>query len=924
MTENEKQGALLAPVDANIGGFYQASLTLAAAGRPQAGVEICRAALKSNQDDRIWHALHWAAVLNLDLNTVADCIHHFAQNSTRTDKYIHEWLKKAKRDLLGLVALTQNPECGDRIELLLADAKEALAMQKANPELKKQLGIAESDKVIGHVSLGSQDDLDVLIEACASLSREGEKFKLLLVSGEHSLRPSVRAAIEDSKNLSWIINAVSVTYDQLPDYYSLIDIVVVPRGSIPTKHPEQPLQLAEALAYQKPTISSDTAPLSKYIGENAQVATFKSGNVGDLKRKICSWLRDSKPAISSQPAQWSKRGQELPPGTPSTKESGPKNSSVSTANSSVHISPRHFTLVEKRRQVFAEIDVPVRGSTLEIAASVVYNTKSSHTKKKALLLFEFGDADGNRIEEFPGLNVSPLFKQHFFYLNSNSKMPDGGVCNILELRLPLRVATIKIELAPFGIRSDESITVRIQGQLAAVSSEISANRQCGKPGSLPRPIVHTPPQKRLSSDLTVACILDEFTAECLSHEVNLIKVTQQSWQSQIEENFPDFLLVESCWKGNSGDWGTLTKGSGGGSKLRGLLRHCEAHGIPTVFWNKEDPPHYEKFGPIAKFFDLVVTTDINMVPCYKADFGIDAHPLSFGAQPKIHNPEPTISRLDKAVFAGSYYADKPKRCADFKAVMHHLDLAGIDYDIFDRNHERGIEKFVFPEPYRSRIVGNLPPEDIWKAHKGYSYQVNMNSVQNSATMFARRVYESLASGTPVISNEAVGVRELFGDVVIMAGGDKSISEQLAELRANPQAYKRLACEGVRKVMREHTYGHRIQALCALLGLEVDVALPETVLAVTAKCEEDIEHAKQLFAEQTASRKRLFIELENFDTAYKYLNESNASTTFAMRLARGLYDDKRVFYGGDKVLQWDIETEISPETLEDFSYWGTVT
>lgn len=190
-------------------------------------------------------------------------------------------------------------------------------------------------------------------------------------------------------------------------------------------------------------------------------------------------------------------------------------------------------------------------------------------------------------------------------------------------------------------------------------------------------------------------------------------------------------------------------------------------------------------------------------------------------------------------------------------------------------------------------------------------------------MFARRIYESLASGTPVISNDSVGVRELFGDVVIMSSDQKSIAEQLRELEASPAAYQELARRGVRKVMREHTYGHRIQTLCRLLGINVEVVLPDTTLVFTASSEADVNRAKQLFSKQTASRKHLFIELEKFDTAYKFLNETSDTITYVMQLAHEFYTDERQFYGSDKVLKRNVNDDLPAEALEDFAYWGKV-
>lgn len=610
---------------------------------------------------------------------------------------------------------------------------------------------------------------------------------------------------------------------------------------------------------------------------------------------------------------------------PQTEPKAPTKSAAAAepppADETVQITPKQLTLNGNSKKTVADIiKVPVPGATLELSAAVVYRLKSGATTRKAVLLFDFLNQQGNKIATLPGIGVAAAFKQHFRYLNANSKTADAKPHEVFKLQLPTEVASVSISVGSLGIKDNEQVELRIQGRCYSEEAEKELKRQLLQRQPLPEAIIHDPRQKSYTSDLTVACVLDEFTAECLSHEVTLIKVTQEAWQSQIEQNPPDFLLVESCWKGSDGNWGTITKGSGGGKKLSGLLRYCKQQGIPTVFWNKEDPPHYDKFGPIATLFDLAITTDVNMVPRYKADFGIDVHPLSFGAQPRIHNPEPVIPRLSKAVFAGSYYGDKPKRCEDFNAVMGQLERAHVPYDIFDRNFQQGIEKFAFPDHYQDSIVGNLPPEEVWKAHKGYKYQVNMNSVQDSATMFARRVYESLASGTPVISNDSVGVRELFGDIVIMPG-EQSIAEQLRALESSPQAYQALARRGVRAVMREHTYGHRIQALCRLLGMEVEVDLLKVTLAVTARSEADIERAKQLFAAQTAQRKHLFIELENFDTAYQFLNATDDNVTYAMQLAHEFYANEPHYYGSDRVLKHDLTAPLAAEALEDFLYWG---
>ncbi|ATH79324.1 hypothetical protein CLM76_17735 [Vreelandella venusta] len=825
-------------------------------------------------------------------------------------------------------------------------------IKTANPALKKRLGIEESDKVVGYIgSFSAYEGLEVLLEACAQLVAQGEKIKLLLVGDEQPITQAVgdHAVAKEADSTPWLIQVGRVPHEQVGDYYALLDAVVIPRKPLAVCNIVPPIKAAEALSYGKRLVVSDIAPLAEYAKEHTGVVSFNADNASSLFETLQKSLKLPAPKPSSdllfsahaEPIvkvltieKW-QQGIESettvePVVAPATEPAAVKlptpaatpKPALAPKDETVHITKKQLTLSGNSKKSVADfIKVPVPGATLELSAAVIYRLKSAATSRKAVLLFDFLDKEGNKKATVPGIGIAAAFKQHFRYLNANSKTLDETTKEVFKLTLPEDVVSVSLSVGSLGIKDDEQVELCIQGRCYSEAAEKERKRQLLQRQPLPTAIVHDPQHKRLTSDLTVACVLDEFTAECLSHEVKLIKVTQEDWQSQIEQNPPDFLLVESCWKGNDGNWGTITKGSGGGKKLSGLLRYCKQQGIPTAFWNKEDPPHYDKFGPIAKLFDLAITTDVNMVPRYKADFGIDAHPLSFGAQPRIHNPEPVIPRLSKAVFAGSYYGDKPKRCDDFNQVMGEVKRAGVQYDIFDRNYQQGIEKFFFPDHYQDSIVGNLPPDEVWKAHKGYKYQVNMNSVQDSATMFARRVYESLASGTPVISNDSVGVRQLFGDVVIMPG-EQSIAEQLRALEASPQDYQALARRGVRAVMRDHTYGHRIQSLCRLLGMEVEVALPKVALAITATSEADIQRAKQLFETQTARNKKLFIELENFDTAYQFLSQSNDTVTYAMKLAREFYSAERRYYGHKRVLKHDVTELLPVEALEDFLYWGT--
>lgn len=597
--------------------------------------------------------------------------------------------------------------------------------------------------------------------------------------------------------------------------------------------------------------------------------------------------------------------------------------SASPLDETVYIKPEHLTLEGScKKNLTGTIKVPVRGATLEFTASVAYRLKSTTSARKAVLLFDFLDQDDSKIASVPGIGVAAVFKQHFRYLNANCESVDAKPQEVFKLKLPKNVVKVSVSVASLGISDEEQVELKIQGRCYNEVAIKKKKEQALKLQGLPKPALHDPDKKIRSSDLNVACILDELTSECMSHEVNMIKLTRENWQEQLEKTKADFLLVESCWRGNDGNWGTLTKGSGGGKKLGGLLRYCKEQAIPTVFWNKEDPPHYDKFGAVAALFDVAITTDINMVPNYKKDFGITAHALSFAAQPKIHNPSIGVDRINKAVFAGSYYSEREDRCNDFHDIVSDLETAGVGCDIFDRNHMSGIERFKYPEKYADNIMGKLPPEELWKVNNGYKYQINLNSVTGSSTMFARRVYESLASGTPVVSNASKGVSELFGDLVIMNDSNGNIVDKVRELEHSPEKYNYLAKAGVRRVMREHTYGHRVKEICELIGINITLDQPEVTALATVNSAADVERVKSIFWDQTYPNKKLFISLEKFTGAHVFLNQSDRYVSFAMKLGNKFYDNDENFYLSDRLVQLDLCKRVNREYLEDAVYWGS--
>lgn len=349
-----------------------------------------------------------------------------------------------------------------------------------------------------------------------------------------------------------------------------------------------------------------------------------------------------------------------------------------------------------------------------------------------------------------------------------------------------------------------------------------------------------------------AVILDEFSASAFAYEWEMIRLTPENWPSVVANDRIDLLFVESAWNGNGGAWQYKLTGSSGPSEgFRDLLQACGDKGIPTVFWNKEDPPHYEDFLPVAKLFDRVFTSDSNMVDRYRTDLGHDRiESLSFAAQPAIHNPvRPKHGWHQRDIaFAGMYFRHKfPERRAQMDLLLGAAADASASMatglEIFSRKlGDR--EDYQFPSGLSPHVVGSLPYSQMLTAYKAYKVFLNVNSVTESPSMCARRIFEITASGTPVVSTRSVAIERYFAPsevpIVETADGAASLLSALVQQASLGERQVHLA---QRAIWREHTYAHRAEQVLrsAVPTLAQPVALPSVSVLVSTIRPHQLEH-----------------------------------------------------------------------------------
>ncbi len=383
------------------------------------------------------------------------------------------------------------------------------------------------------------------------------------------------------------------------------------------------------------------------------------------------------------------------------------------------------------------------------------------------------------------------------------------------------------------------------------------------------------PAGRPFLDLRAAVILDEFSSMCFAFEWTNIEVTPTSWLSQLAKDPVDILFVESAWAGNSGTWRYHLTGTHGPSRdLRELVAWCRDQGIPTVFWNKEDPPHYSDFLETARLFDFVFTSDATRCPHYVLDLGHDnVHVLPFAAQPKIHNPvRPGAGWHSRDVaFAGMYFQHKyPERREQMDYLLRGAIAAGNEMDsgleIFSRMLGSD-ERYQFPAPFADRVVGQVPYAEMLTAYKAYKVFLNVNSVTESPSMCARRIFEISASGTPVVSAPSLAIHEFFPPEEVFVARDEEESRQTVRaLARNSSLGERAVHLAQRRIWDRHTYSHRVADVLGRVGLAAMVPEPGVGLTcmVSTNRPDQLRHVFNQFSKQLYPAKQLVLLTHGFD------------------------------------------------------------
>ncbi len=670
----------------------------------------------------------------------------------------------------------------------------------SSQSLRVELGLDADDFVIACFRDFSPDEgVYLLLEACTELVQKGERIKLLLVGNQQPLLGSSAAKIGDTgpkETPPWLIQVGRVLHARVADYYALLDAVVIPRKPQAACQLMPATRAAETLAYGKRLVVSDVAPLAEYADKYQGVVSFKAGSASSLATALQRSLKLPAPKpspellFSAHPEPMAKALSRAgsKPVAQSLGAAAQMSNPVEEATPLKRYTDQPALSVvkaskDKRSTTEKEDIVVAAGQHFEIKQEVIATEEYSLSltcianpanRKGALADVTFLDESGNTLPKpYPGMARSKAFGS-YFYIETQER--EVSKPKSYTFTAPEKASNVVVKLVAFGVNTEM--------KLAGDYSLTLAGDRVKDPSEGPKyirafenllieaeAIPHSNGSEYFTKhDFRVGVIGDVYMYNFYKDVFTSVHYLSPTNYSQVLAQGLDIVIYTTCWKGiNNEDWRGVKFREKPKKALDAILAYAKENNVRTVFQSIEDPSNFEYFLPVAEKFDYILTTDTDCIERYKKELG---HKRVFfgeyGVNPQFNNPIGSRRQIrNAAFFAGSYPRRYKERCDDMETIFDSIIDSGGELLIADRNFGSDLEDLVYPARFQSTVLPPVQHALLQKLHKLFRYNLNFNSIKQSPTMCAMRVYELQAQGNGLISNYANSVFNRFPGIRIV-------------------------------------------------------------------------------------------------------------------------------------------------------------
>jgi GT2 family glycosyltransferase/spore maturation protein CgeB len=239
--------------------------------------------------------------------------------------------------------------------------------------------------------------------------------------------------------------------------------------------------------------------------------------------------------------------------------------------------------------------------------------------------------------------------------------------------------------------------------------------------------------------------------------------------------------------------------------LKGLSRFHPKPGQFNVLWSISHPA--ELTGEECDGYDMVAVASPLFAAALRERTSTQVVVLEQATDPRVMYPDPHEQLAHELVYVANSRGVLRPIARDLLPTERDLAIWGGDWEgLIDTSQviAEHVPNSELREVYSSAgIVLN----DHWDDMREHGYISN-------------RVYDALACGTLVLSDDVPGLRERFGDAVVVYRSAHELRELVDRLLGDPQECRRRGELGRSIVLGGHTFACRVDELLAVVGERV--------------------------------------------------------------------------------------------------------
>ncbi|HEY2200996.1 MAG TPA: glycosyltransferase, partial [Solirubrobacteraceae bacterium] len=178
--------------------------------------------------------------------------------------------------------------------------------------------------------------------------------------------------------------------------------------------------------------------------------------------------------------------------------------------------------------------------------------------------------------------------------------------------------------------------------------------------------------------------------------------------------------------------------------------------------------------------------------------------LEQATDPWLMRPDPRPELAHELVYVANSRNMLRPIARDLLPTKHDLAIWGLGWDGLIDTSRVVAEHLPNSELCHVYSSAGIVLNDHWDDMREHGYISN-------------RVYDALACGVPVLSDDVPGLAERFGDAVAVYRSPTELHETIERLLADPAELRRRGELGKAAVLARHTFAHRVDELLAILA-----------------------------------------------------------------------------------------------------------